>query len=89
VRPQTTIWFHQHATLVDLSGGDPRVERRFARLVGLPAVELTRYPGSAASWSNSLLPGTTAFVVELPAGSLSPAAVTRYVSAVYALARPA
>jgi protein MpaA len=86
VWPQITIWFHQHATLVDLSGGDPRIERRFARLVGLPAIELARYPGSAASWSNSRLAGTTAFVVELPAGTLAPAAVTDYALAVLALA---
>jgi protein MpaA len=87
VRPRITIWFHQHADLVDLSGGDRRVERKFASLVGLPVVRLERYPGSAASWSNSVLPGTTAFVVELPAGSLSTASTTRYVRAVLALAR--
>lgn len=86
VRPRITIWFHQHAHLVDLSGGDPRLERRFAGLVGLPVVRLERYPGSAASWSNSVLPGTTAFVVELPAGSLSRKSVTRYVHAVLTLA---
>jgi protein MpaA len=86
VRPRITIWFHQHANLVDLSGGDPRIERRFASLVGLPVVRLARYPGSAASWSNSVLRGTTAFVVELPAGSLSRASVTRYAHAVLTLA---
>lgn len=86
VRPRITIWFHQHADLIDLSGGNPGVERRFARLVGLRLVRLERYPGSAASWSNSILPGTTAFVVELPAGSLSRHAVTRYVHAVLTLA---
>jgi protein MpaA len=87
VRPRITIWFHQHADLVDLSGGDSRIERRFASLVGLPVVQLERYPGSAASWSNSALPGTTAFVVELPVGSLGRASVTRYVHAVLTLAR--
>ena len=87
VRPRISIWFHQHADLVDLSGGDPRIERKFARLVGLPVMRLTRYPGSVASWENSVLPGTTAFVVELPAGSLSKASVTRYVRAVLTLAR--
>lgn len=87
VRPRITIWFHQHADLVDLSGGDPRIERRFASLVGLPVVRLERYPGSAASWSNSVLPDTTAFVVELPAGSLGRASLARYVRAVLALAR--
>jgi len=87
VRPQITIWFHQPQRLVDLSGGDPRVERRFAQLVRLPVRELTRYPGSAASWSNTRVPGSTAFVVELPPDTLQPTAVTRYADAVLAIAR--
>lgn len=87
VRPQITVWFHQPQGLVDLSGGDPSVERHFAQLVGLPTLELTRYPGSAASWSNERLPGSTAFVVELPPGRLRPTAVARYADALLALAR--
>ena len=87
VRPQITIWFHQPQGLVDLSGGDPRIERRFAHLVGLPVRELTRYPGSAASWSNARLPRSTAFVVELPPGRPQQTAVTRYADALLALAR--
>jgi murein peptide amidase A len=85
-RPRITIWFHQPEGLVDLSGGDPRVERRFARLVGLSVQRLTRYPGSAVSWENSVVPGATAFVVELPPGSLSKAATARYAHAVLMLA---
>jgi murein peptide amidase A len=87
VRPQITVWFHQPETLVDLSGGDPRIERRFARLVGLPVRKLTRYPGSAVSWGNAQLRGSTAFVVELPPGRLQPTVVTRYADAALALAR--
>jgi protein MpaA len=89
VRPRITIWFHQHEDLVDLSGGDARIERKFASLVGLPVARLTRYPGSAVSWENSVLPGTTAFVVELPPGSLSGATVTRYARAVLTVAKQA
>ena len=66
VRPDITIWLHQPFDLVDRSGGDPIVERRFAQLIGLPLVRLHRYPGSASSWQNHALPGSTAFVVELP-----------------------
>ena len=36
VRPRISIWFHQHERLVDESGGDIAVERRFSALVGLP-----------------------------------------------------
>jgi murein peptide amidase A len=69
LRPAVTIWFHQPRAVVDESGGSIGVERRFARLAHLPLRRLTRYPGSAASWQNSHFPGTSAFVVELPAGT--------------------
>ena len=87
LRPTVTIWFHQHMRLVDESGGDVSIERHFARLVGLPLWHLPRYPGSVTSWENHHLPDTTAFVVELPAGSLSPAAADRYADAVRAVIR--
>src|SRR5258708_37860452 len=74
VRPAATIWFHQHMNLVDLSGGDASIEQRYASMVGLTTQQLPRYPGSATSWENHTFPGSTAFVVELPAGSLSPEA---------------
>jgi protein MpaA len=84
-RPVVTIWFHQPLGLVDESGSDVRVERRYARLAGLPFRRLTRYPGSAASWQNHRLPGSTAFVVELPA-HLSKKAARRDSNAVRRLA---
>jgi len=77
VRPSLSIWFHQHLDLVDASGGDLRVERRFASLAGLRLFRLAPRPGAATRWENHELPGTTAFVVELPAGALAPAAVRR------------
>ncbi|MEK6252393.1 MAG: M14 family zinc carboxypeptidase [Actinomycetota bacterium] len=86
VRPGVTIWFHQPLGVVDESGGSIAVERRFSRLVGLPLRRLTRYPGSAASWQNHRLRGTTAFVVELPPQSPSPRSVRRYAGAVLRLA---
>ena len=86
-RPAVSIWFHQHMSLVDGSGGDAAVERRFARLVGLPFVRLGRYPGSVTTWENEVLPGKTAFVVELPAGSLSAAQAARFAAAVLDVAR--
>lgn len=81
VRPQVSIWFHQHLDVVDKSGGNVALERRFAKLVGLPLVLLTREPGSVVGWTNHILHGSTAFVVELPAGSLSWPAVARFARA--------
>jgi protein MpaA len=82
LRPRLTIWFHQPLGVTDRSGGDVRVERRFASLSGLPLRQLTRYPGSATTWQDVRVGGGTAFVVELPPGRPSARAVARYASAV-------
>jgi murein peptide amidase A len=87
LRPAVTVWFHQHLNLVWGSGGDPAVERRFARVSGLPYRRLPSLPGSAIDWQNHRLPGTTAFAAELPAGPASAQAVARYVRAVLAVGR--
>ena len=86
LHPAITIWFHQALRVVDLSGGSSSIERRFARLVGLPVRRLERYPGSGPTWQNHRFPGTTSFVVELPAGRLGQRAVDRYARAVVTLA---
>jgi protein MpaA len=87
IEPDVTIWFHQPLGVVDRSGGDVRLQRRYARLVGLPLVQLGRFHGTATSWQNHTFPGTTAFVVELPAGRLQPHAARRFANAVFALVR--
>jgi protein MpaA len=87
LRPQITIWYHQHARLVDDSGGDRAIERRYARLVGLPFRHYGDQPGSITRWQNATFPQDTAFVVELAAGKLSSTAVARHTRAVLALAR--
>jgi murein peptide amidase A len=86
-RPDITIWFHQHMDLVWDSGGDQRIQRCFARLSGLRLRHLPALAGSAHDWINHTFPDHTSIVVELPAGSLSHAAVRRYVVAVRRLAR--
>ena len=87
LRPTITVWYHQHLDVVDLAGGDARIERRYARLVGMRTGRLPRYPGSASTWENHAFPGTTSFVVELHAGSLSAGEVQRHVRALLAIAR--
>src|SRR5207302_9200935 len=87
LRPAITIWYHQHAALVDDSGGDRRIERRYARLVGLPFRRFGFFPGSITGWQNATFPTDTAFVVELPGGRLSPQSLARHVAAVLALAK--
>lgn len=85
IKPAVSIWYHQHMDLVDLSGGDRGVARRYAQVAGMRATCLTFLPGTESTWSNHTFPGTTSFVVELPAGPVSPAAVARHVRAVRAV----
>ena len=90
VEPDLTVYYHQHMRLVALAhGADNAPVRAYARRVGLPAHQLPYYRGTATSWQNHRRPGSTAFVVELPAGPLSRRAANRHARAVLALARPA
>jgi protein MpaA len=85
IKPRLSIWFHQPYDVTDRSGGDVRLERRFARLSGLPLRQLPRYPGSITSWQNFRLRIGSAFVVELPDGPPSAAAASRYARATEAV----
>lgn len=86
IRPAVSVWFHQHAALVDSSsGGSVAVERRYAARVGLPLRDYGVFRGSITTWQDSVFPQDTAFVVELPAGAPSRAAVARHVAAITAL----
>jgi murein peptide amidase A len=85
LRPAVTIWYHQHMDLVDMAGGDRGVARRYAQLAHLTATCLPFLPGTATGWSNHTFPGTTAFVVELPAGAVDRAALSDHLRAVRAM----
>jgi N-acetylmuramoyl-L-alanine amidase len=88
IRPAISVHYHQHMRLVNLGQGpDPAIVRRYARLVGLPARTLPNFHGTATGWQNHTFPGTSAFVVELPAGELSRAAVRRHATAILRIAR--
>jgi hypothetical protein len=71
--------------LVDLSGGDRGVARRYALLAGLRPTCLTFLSGVETAWSNHTLPRTTSFVVELPAGPVPADALGRHLRAVRAI----
>jgi protein MpaA len=85
IHPAVTITYHQHMNLVDESGGDRGIARRYAQLSGMRATCLSFLPGEETAWSNHALPGTTSFVVELPAGPVSPAALARHLRAIRAV----
>ena len=85
VHPAVTIWYHQHLDLVAMAGGDRGVARRYAQISGLRPTCLTFLSGVETGWSNHSVPGTTSFVVELPAGPLSPPALAGHLRAVAAM----
>jgi protein MpaA len=87
IRPAITIYYHQHEGLVDMTGADHGIARRYAELAGLRARCLPFLPGTASSWSNHSFPGTSAFVVELTAGRLTSGALRRNLRAVDAVER--
>jgi N-acetylmuramoyl-L-alanine amidase len=87
IQPRVTVWYHQHMRLVDRSGGDPYLERLYARRSRLPYRRIAPLPGTATSWQNDTFPRDSAFVVELPAGRLDRSSVNRHAGAIGAIAR--
>jgi protein MpaA len=86
-RPDVTIWFHQPQSLVRASGPSVAVARRFAAFAGMRFSRVRRPPGSATAWQDQALPGSRAFVVELPPGELGIREAGRYAKAVVQLLR--
>lgn len=85
LRPRATVWFHQHMNLVWAWGRSSRAGRIYARASGMRFYHHHWLPGTAPNWQNHHVPGTASFVVELPAGNLTPGQVRRHVHAVLRL----
>ena len=84
LRPDVTVYYHQHLDLVNLPrrDGDRALVRAYARRTRMRAAFLPDLRGTATGWQNATFPGTTAFVVELPSGALPPAQARRHARAV-------
>jgi predicted deacylase len=68
LRPDVTIWFHQQdESLVRAWGPSVPAARDYAELAGLRFVRMPWMNGTAPNWQNDRFPGTSSFVVELPA----------------------
>ncbi len=87
IKPDVTIWYHQAMRLIYYSGGERRIQARYARLVGLPLVRKPKLPGAATRWQNYNFPASTAFVVELAGWSLTRRAARRHARAVIRVGR--
>ncbi len=74
LRPQITIWFHQHTgpgPFVRAWDQSAPAARRFAHLAGLPFRLMPWMAGTAPNWQNHRFRNTSSFVVELPSGALN------------------
>jgi murein peptide amidase A len=87
VHPRVTIWYHQHMDLVWAWSAGSRTGRIYARAAGMTYYHHHNLPGTAINWENHHVPSMAAFDVELPAGTLSVAAVRRHVRAVLAVGK--
>jgi murein peptide amidase A len=90
LRPEVTIWFHQHYAsrpLVRAWGQSVPAARRYARLAKLPFRRLPWLAGTAPHWQNRRFAGTASFVVEMPRGVLSGRVLGRLGEAVVRLGR--
>jgi murein peptide amidase A len=87
VRPTLSVWYHQHERLIWAWGRSTAAARRYAHMVGL-RLYLNPNPGGTASrWQNHHFARGSSFAVELPAGPMTRAAVTRHVNAILTLVR--
>ena len=86
LRPQITIWFHQHQGFVRAWGQSIATARRFARLAAYPYQSIEWPFGTASNWQNHRFPGTASFVVELPAGPVPASKLGVWVRAIRQIA---
>jgi protein MpaA len=90
LRPSVTVWYHQpYGYVIPPSGGDLGIVRDYARLTGnsVRTPRGIRYTGTATMWQNATVPGSTAFVVELPAFPLPQRRIARHARAAIKVAR--
>ena len=72
VQPDLSIWYHQPWGAVLACHGSPQVAAEYAKLAGMhTSCRGTGLRGTAISWETHAIPGSTAFVVEMPAGTIS------------------
>lgn len=87
IEPQVSIWYHQPWGAVLACRGRPAIAAGYAKLVRMrTSCRGKGLPGTVISWENAELPGTSAFVVELPAGPIKGRAARRHASAAITVA---
>jgi murein peptide amidase A len=87
LRPDLSIWYHQPWGAVLACQGRPQAAVEYAKLVGMRTSCRGRgLRGTAVSWQRHTIPGSTAFVVEVPAGKVRARTAARHARAALTLA---
>jgi len=87
IQPDLSIWYHQPWGAVLACRGRPQLAAEYANLVGMRTSCRGRgLRGTAIGWEGHTFPGSTAFVVELPAGGIDGKAADRHSRAALTIA---
>jgi protein MpaA len=88
IQPDVSVWYHQPWGAVLACRGRPAAAARYSKLSGLGTSCRGRgLRGTAIGWQNSVIPGSSAFVVEFPAGAISQQTARRHARAAAIIAR--
>jgi protein MpaA len=72
IKPALSIWYHQPWGAVLACHGRPATAAQYAKLVGMgTSCQGSNDRGTAIKWENHVIPGSAAFVVEMPPGHIS------------------
>lgn len=87
IKPEISVWYHQPWGAVLACRGRPAVAARYAMLVRMRTTcRGSGLGGTVIGWENAEMPGSSAFVVELPAGKIRGRAARRHAEAALAIA---
>jgi protein MpaA len=87
IHPDISIWYHQPWGAVLACHGRPQLAAQYAKLVGMrTSCRGKGLRGTVISWETHTFPGSTAFVVELPAGGISGSTARRHARAALRIA---
>jgi murein peptide amidase A len=87
VQPDLSIWYHQPWGAVLACRGSPQIAVEYAKLADMRTSCRGRgLRGTAVSWQRHTVPGSTAFVVEMPPGKISGGSAARHARAALTVA---
>jgi protein MpaA len=87
IRPDLSVWYHQPWGAVLACRGRPPIAAEYAKLVGMhTSCRGKGLHGTAITWETHAIPGSAAFVVEMPPGRISGASADRQAQAALTVA---